>query len=208
MSGAEFRQLVENLKIDGELTSTPLVIDGTVRSGNHRVQAAIEAGIEEAWVLELVTRVDENRAIGLQLSHNAITGKDDPSKLAKLYSKLDFTWKQYSGITDDVFKGLKELDLGALGLRQPDYQELVVLFLPEDQERFLRALEKIQKRLEKGTSVVAGRFEDFDQLFDAIVAVKKVRGIHNTAIALRTLAEIALGVLEAEAAAHGEKQKV
>ena len=47
MSGSQYRRLVENIKTDGIMTSTPLLarIEGDdtlyVASGNHRVQAAI-----------------------------------------------------------------------------------------------------------------------------------------------------------------------
>jgi len=51
----QFRQLVENIRRDGCLTSTPLVWNDTasgrlvVLSGNHRTLAAIEAGLVSIW---------------------------------------------------------------------------------------------------------------------------------------------------------------
>ncbi len=199
MQGAQFRQLVENLKLDGALTSTPLVYQGTVLSGNHRVQAAIEAGIEEADVIEVLTPLDDKRQVALQLSHNAIVGQDDPGALAELYRGLDIEWKQYSGLTDAALNEIHELDVKALALGQPEYQELVLLFLPEEQGAFLRALKSIEGKLKKGVPVVVGRYEDFDRFFQAVVAMKKVKGVHNSALAVRMIAELALGQLEAGA---------
>ena len=51
MRHEEFQRLVANIKQDGQLTSAPFAArnpDGTyeVLSGNHRVQAAIAAGLE------------------------------------------------------------------------------------------------------------------------------------------------------------------
>lgn len=51
MRHEEFQRLVANVKKDGQLTSAPFAArnaDGTyeVLSGNHRVQAAIAAGVE------------------------------------------------------------------------------------------------------------------------------------------------------------------
>lgn len=51
MRHEEFQRLVANVKQDGQLTSAPFAArnpDGTyeVLSGNHRVQAAIAAGLE------------------------------------------------------------------------------------------------------------------------------------------------------------------
>jgi hypothetical protein len=196
MPGAQFRQLVENLKLDGALTSTPLVYQGNVLSGNHRVQAAIEAGIEEGDVLEVLTPLDEKRQVALQLSHNAIVGQDDPGLLSELYRGLDIEWKQYSGLTDAALNDISELDVNALALGAPEYQELVLLFLPEEQGAFLRALKSIEGKLKKGVPVFVGRYEDFDRFFEAVVAMKKVKGVHNSALAVRMLAELALAQLE------------
>lgn len=195
MPGTQFQQLVDNLKRDGALTSVPLVYQGTVYSGNHRVAAAIDAGIEEALILEIVSECTPERLRALQLAHNAIEGQDDPNILQKLYDSLSFAWKRYSGLTDNAFGKVSELDIKALSVGAPQYQELVVLFLPEEQNRFLIALKEVDKKLKKNIPVLAGRFEDFDRFFDAIVTLKKVKGIHNTAIALRTIAELALETL-------------
>jgi hypothetical protein len=203
MQGVQYRQLVENLKLDGALTSTPLVYQGTVLSGNHRVQAALEAGIEEADVIEVLTPIDEKRQVALQLSHNAIVGQDDPGALADLYRGLDIEWKQYSGLTDAALNDVAELDVNALALGQPEYQELVLMFLPEEQGAFLRALKSVEGKLKKGVPVFVGRYEDFDRFFEAVVAMKKVKGVHNSALAVRMIAELALAQLEGRGAEDG-----
>jgi hypothetical protein len=196
MPGAQFRQLVENLRTDKVLTTTPLIYQGVVLSGNHRVQAAIEAGIEEADVIEVLTPLDDSRKVALQLSHNAITGQDDPGLLSELYRDLDIVWKQYSGLTDAALNEIKELDVKALALGQPEYQELVLMFLPEEQAAFLRALKGVENKLKKGVPIFVGRFEDFDRFFAAVVAMKKIKGVHNSALAVRMIAELALAQLE------------
>jgi hypothetical protein len=196
MPGAQFRQFVSNLELDGVLTSVPLVYQGKVLSGNHRVQAAIEAGIEEAEVIEVLTPLDEKRQVALQLSHNAIVGQDDPGMLSELYRGLDIEWKQYSGLTDAALNDISELDVKALALGIPEYQELVLLFLPEEQGAFLRALKSVEGKLKKGIPVFVGRYDDFDRFFEAVVAMKKVKGVHNSALAVRMIAELALKALE------------
>lgn len=84
MKAAQFNRLVDNLKRDGVLTSSPLIYKNTVRSGNHRVAAAIKAGIAEADCIELLGDVSEERVIGIQLAHNAINGQDDPNILSTI----------------------------------------------------------------------------------------------------------------------------
>lgn len=208
MEKAEFTQLVDNLRADGVLTSAPLVYKNVVLSGNHRVEAAIEAGIEEAEIIEVLGELDPQRQLALQLSHNAISGKDDPGRLARLYRDLDLSWKKYSGLTDFVLTSVKELDITALAIGQPAYQELVLLFLPEEAERFLSTIKRIENKLKKSVPVLAARYEDFTRVFDAVVQTKNVRGINNSAVALRTIADIALRVLEGEEQANVENRAV
>ena len=84
MAEPEFNRLVENLRRDGVLTSLPLVYRGEVLSGNHRVQAALKAGILTADVIEIETELSEEQQRAIQLSHNALTGKDDPNLLREI----------------------------------------------------------------------------------------------------------------------------
>lgn len=198
MKGREYRQLVSNLKRDGALTSVPLVARAgeqlEILSGHHRVQAAREAGIEEASVIEITSPLSEEQRTALQLSHNAIVGDDDLAVLETMYRALQLEWKEYSGLTDEAFD-LKEVDVNALSIGTPDYQELRILFLPEELELFEANLEEIAKS-KAPPRVHMARFEDFDRLFDAVVRAKKLLDVHNSAIALRMLADLALERLE------------
>ena len=207
MKGEEYRQLVENLKSDGCLTSTPTVAragdaplteggkpeDLEVLSGNHRVQAAIEAGFGEADVLEIMTPLSRERKIAIQLGHNRIVGQDDPSVLIKLYAPLPLDLKRYTGHKDDDF-GLKDIDLASLSIGAPTYQEMVIAFLPEEAEAFKALLERIEKS--KKAAFLAASLADFGAMFDAVVAVKDATGVHNTAVAIRTMAQLAVERLE------------
>jgi len=203
LSGEQFRLLVENLRRDGALTSAPLVHHGVVLSGNHRVRAAIEAGIDEADAIEILGELDEERRLAIQLSHNAIHGADDPNVLAKLYESLGFEWKVYSGLTDDVVQ-FRELDLTGIGIVKPDYEKLLILFLPEDQVKFVAALDSVKRDVRKGASVHLARYEDFDKFYEAMIRVKKVKRVQNSALALRHLAELALSALEHESHENAE----
>lgn len=191
MKDAQFQQLVENLRADGCLTSAPLVYDGEVLSGNHRVQAAIEAGIDEADAIEITSRLSKKQKVAIQLSHNAIVGDDDPSVLQDLYAGLDLSYKAYSGLTDDDFKGLSEIDTTALSVGAASYDELVFLFLPEDDAVFSEALAKIEA-VKKRPRRLAAHYRDFDLIFNAIIAVKEKHNIHNAAVALRVMADLAM----------------
>lgn len=194
MSPTEFERLVENVRIDGRLTSAVLACqnkDGAVEilSGHHRALAAIEAGLAQIDAIVITTPLSEERKAAIQLSHNAVTGKDNPSVLADLYRSLGLDAKMFSGLTDDV------LDYDKLSISgfaaAVEYEELRVAFLPEDRASFELAL----KRVGKAKAIVAthfARFADFDAIFDAVVAVKEQKGVINSALGLLVMAELAL----------------
>jgi len=185
------------------LTSAPLVHDGVVISGNHRVRAAIEAGITEADVIEIVGELLPTRRVAIQLSHNAIAGEDDPSVLKKLYDGLDLFWRRYSALTDNMLGTLPKIDIKGLGIGTQQWQELRVTFLPEQ----LDALGADRKKIEDGVASLLkrtkldrfqwmARLADFELVFGAIVRVKEQRTIHNTALAIRVMAELAVERLD------------
>ncbi|MBI1209567.1 MAG: hypothetical protein GC191_20080 [Azospirillum sp.] len=174
-----------------------------VLSGNHRVLAAIAAGIEESEVLEITTALSEPQLVAIQLSHNAIIGKDDPSILKELWGLLDFDLKEYSGLTDDLFK-VDDLDVSVLKVEQPLYHKLVISFLPADQAAFdgyLTALAKAaeSKKIQAVRHVADGA--DFDLFFDTLIATKEKYAVHNSAVALRLIAGLAAEQLAETAAA-------
>lgn len=216
MTGDQLRRLIENIRRDRGLTSVPLIYrheeDGRVEilSGNHRVEAAVAAGVTEGWVMEIVTRCSPERRVAIQLSHNAITGQDDPNQLKALYDELDLEFKLYSGLTDDAFK-MDPLDISGLSLAGATYEEITLLFLPEQADAFRQAVQKFGKR--KGeTEIYAATLEDWQRLFDTIVKVKDSYKIMNTAIAMRKIIDLAterlteLELSDPEAPANEEGQ--
>lgn len=189
MKAHQFKQLVANIKRDGCLTQLPLVHKGVVLSGNHRVKASIEAGLESIEIQELLGDYTEDRLLAIQLSHNAISGEDDPNTLKDLYEELPYIEKLYSGITDDMFEA-EPLDLSSLGAGATQYQEIVLTFLPEDADKIAAFVKRIEKDNRRWHFVAD--LTMFDDLFDTIIAVKRKQNVYNTALALRAMMELAL----------------
>ena len=199
MKAEQFNQLVANLARDGVLTSAPLIYRGEVLSGNHRVQAAIKAGIAEADCIEILSELTPSRRRAIALSHNAIVGMDDPSQLFAAYQDLDLGDKLYSGLTDDAF-GAQELDLASLSAGSTDTIEVLLVFLPEYEEAFRKYVERLASKA-KATKMLAS-MESFDRFFDTIVRVKGVQNILNTAMAVEMMVRLAcerLDQIEAQA---------
>lgn len=187
---AQHERLVANLRRDGVLTSAPLVYRGRVLSGNHRVAAAIDAGIETADCIVILSDLTDDEQLALQLAHNSVTGQDDPNVLKRLYESLSLDAKAYSGLTDDSFKWDSTINLSALATAQASYTEVVAMFLPEEHAEFDAALKRIEKS-DKATRIAA-RYADFDAVFEALVATKERQNIQNTAVALCAMAQLAL----------------
>lgn len=103
-----FQQLTANIGRDKRLSSVPLchrLSDGRVEvlSGNHRVQASVEAGIERILVMIIEEDLTRSQAVAIQLSHNALVGEDDPALLAELWAEIeDIAAKTYAGLSSDV----------------------------------------------------------------------------------------------------------
>lgn len=148
MSRPVFDQLTATIKADQRLESLPLcaVTDVGVEivSGHHRVRAARQAGLARIFVLVDVTRLDRDRIRSKQLAHNAIAGEDDADILASIYRAIE----------DVDLRVATTIDPGALNL-SPDpapappvdaavpYRTVLVMFLPYDHDRFVRATEAV-----------------------------------------------------------------
>lgn len=193
MGPQQFARLVENIRTDGRLTSHILACqngDGSIEilSGHHRVLAAIEVGITEIEAIVITTPLIEQRKVAIQLSHNAIAGKDDASLLRELYKELGLDAKMFSGLTDEVLDFNKmSITYMAPGVK---YEELRFAFLPDDKVSFEQVLKRVKLEKDKVSTHVAS-YADFDKLFDTIIRVKETKNVANSAMALAILAELA-----------------
>ena len=141
MTAAQMDRLVSNLRHDGALTSAPLVYQDRIISGHHRVEAAIRAGIEKADCIEIVSELSEEHLTGLQLSHNSITGQDDPYILVEMLATLGPAMQEYSAVPPPDFD---KIDL-APSIRIPPSVQVVLEFLPSEAEELHAALKRLEK---------------------------------------------------------------
>lgn len=198
MSAEEYDRIVANVRTDGCLTSAVLACEnqnGTIEilSGHHRTLAAIDVGLSEIDVIVITTPLDEERKTAIQLSHNAVVGKDNPTVLAELYRNLGLDAKIFSGLTDAVLS-VDKISIAGFGAGV-QYEELLIAFLPDDRQSFELALKRVKKSKRLSSTHLA-RFSDFDAIFDAVVAVKEKRGVVNSGLALLVMAELAMERLE------------
>ena len=207
----QYARLVENLRRDGCLTSAPLIgqVQGEpgvwyVISGNHRVEAAREAGIVDADCIVIAEPLARARFVAIQLSHNAISGEDDPAVLRRLYDLLDLDLKEYSGLTDNAFD-LDSLNVNTLPSASLAYLDVVFSFLDDEAAAIAEFVARADRYAKRAQPVYLADYANFDRFVETMAAVKQHTTIKNSAVALRALCELAMERLEqldAEAADH------
>jgi ParB-like nuclease family protein len=185
-----FDRLVENVRRDGGLTSVPLVWDDTeadrrvVLSGNHRVMAAIEAGIDLVDVMVVDQPLSRARQVALQLSHNAIEGEDDPATLKHLYDELDdVDWRAYSGLDDKQLGLLADLDLEGLSEANLDFAAVQLVFLPQEFDAARSALDEARSLTQADARWLAA-YRDYEPTLDALATAHGAHNVGNVATAL------------------------
>lgn len=198
MAQETYAQLVANLREDGCLTSTPLIYAGDgeyaegnelVFSGNHRVQAAIDAGIEEAWFLLIEQKLPQARQIAIELSHNSLTGEPDLAILKQRYEAIDdVDWRGYAGLDDKTLELLDKVDVESLSEANLNFHTISLVFLPNEADAARDAMELIGKSADE-TWLAA--YKDYTPVLDAMASVHSSHNVGNVAAAFGIL--VALG---------------
>ncbi len=200
MDKTTFDQLMSNIKRDGGLTSVPLCYnDGgvfSVLSGNHRVMAARAAGLEEILVMYVDRSMTRGEKIAIQLSHNAIVGKDDMVILKSLWEELeDIDQKLYAGLDSETLKELEKLEFTSIAEARPDFKVIVLAFFPEDAE-MLKALYKDIELVFSGDENYILSRNTYDPAFALFADVKEKYAIVNNAAAGGMIFKLARGRLD------------
>ena len=196
MKAEQFQNLVENVKKDGNLSSLPLCYrekDGKLRvlSGNHRVMAARQAGVEQVLVLVIGEEKEADERLAIQLSHNAIAGQDDLVILKELWESIkDVQARMYAGLDSDTLKALEGIQFAAISEQRLRYKLTNFLFLPEELEDLDQLLKETAVAF-AGDEVYLAHLNTYDAFFELIVRIKKKCQIKNSAAAFLKLMELA-----------------
>jgi hypothetical protein len=190
-----FEQLTENIKADGRLESVPLVyphesIEGKYRiiSGHHRIAGAVKAGLSYIIVF-LIEPKSHDEIRSKQLSHNALVGKDDKMILKELFNEIeDIVLKSATGIQFDLDK----VDYASLTFRIGTYKEMLLLFLPDEGDKFEEVLKEIDNTSVIGSesNVIIGNLNIFERFAETLRTVKKVKNIKSNPTAIARMVEI------------------
>lgn len=194
MSNDQFRNLVDNIKQDGELSQIPFCVktpDGKfkVLSGNHRGKAAIAAGLEEIPVIYTEEAMDRDKELAIQLSHNAISGKDDMVILKELYEEItDLQMKKFAGLDDKTLGELSKIDFSALKESDLEYKNLSFLFLDDEIERLQGTIQRIKDDIAQDS--IYAKMSDYERFLDAQTKIQASYNVHNGATSVMVLLDI------------------
>jgi len=189
-----FQKLVNNIKQDGGLTSVPFCWkrgenDFLVLSGNHRVMAAKEAGINEVLVMYTDKKLSRQEQVAIQLSHNSLEGKDDLNILKSLWEEIDnIAMKYYSGLDDKILDEMEKNAQRTLAEVNLEYKVLSFVFLPEEIENIDEIFEKTKDI--KSDEIRFTILEHFERLISATSTVKAAYNIKNSAVALENVLNV------------------
>jgi hypothetical protein len=189
MRHEEYARLVENIRMDGKLTSAPFLLQEEGRllclSGNHRVMASIDSGLEEITCLATDDSLTEEQKIAIQLSHNAIAGQDDPATLKALYEKiLDTELKKYSGLDDKTLDLLEKFDAFSISEANLKFQTLSIVFLPDELEEAKHAIGEAMERGKASDEIWLARMAEYDKWLDSQEAAASAHNVKNVATAV------------------------
>lgn len=199
-----FKQLVDNIKKDRRLSSVPLchrLEDGTLEviSGNHRVQAAIEAGIEKIMAIIILEDLTKSDKIAIQLSHNALVGKDDAGILADLWAQIeDIENKLYAGLSSDTVNDLEKIKLVTFTTPQVYTRSVSFIFTDPEKEEIDTVLDLLGTG--RSDTRYLAHLKEFEGFFETIQNIKQVDNIKNASLAMVRLIEVAAAYLKEKSA--------
>lgn len=191
-----FDQLVNNIRSDGRMSSVPLccIHNGKleVLSGNHRVQAAIIAGIKLILVLVIIDNITEGRRVAIQISHNSLVGEDDKQILSDLWSKIDeIEYKCYAGLSSDTIEDIKKIKLVDFTTPVFRTKQVSFVFVEPDAAFIDDVMDELQHS--PADTIYMADIKHFDVFFAAIKSIKKKHNIKNGSLAMLRLLESARG---------------
>lgn len=201
-----FRQLRDNIASDKRLSSVPLCYryeDGKIEvlSGNHRVQASIEAAIPLILVLVITEEMDKSKRIAIQLSHNALVGEDDQSILANLWAQIDSVQdKLYSGLDSEMLKELGDVELVNFSTPQVPAHMVTFMFTDGEKNQLSEILDILTDSAKKSSAVhvfAGSQYEEFTKLIQDVKNAEKIR---DSSLAMTRIMEIVSNWIENEKA--------
>ena len=192
-------RLSNNIKRDGALSQIPFANwDGgrfVICSGNNRVKAALRAGQTHGLLL-YAENMEDDRFRAIQLSHNALVGKDDQEILRQIFKEIkDLDLVEYSGIDESVFKDCDPPAMPTINDDDLQVRELTLQFFPAERVEADSVIEKLQKvKIDPDDQLLVGFH--LEEMIEVMTQVQKATKIKNTTVAFIKMMAICKDWLE------------
>ena len=194
-------RLSQNIKRDGALSQIPFANwDGerfVICSGNNRLKAALRAGQKHGLLL-YAENLEDDRFRAIQLSHNALVGKDDKDILRQIFKEIkDLELVEYSGIDETLFKDCEPPAMPTINDDDLQVRELTLQFFPGERVEADQVIESLQKvKIELEDQLLVGFH--LEEMIEVMTRIQKTTKIKNTTVAFLKMLEICNGWLEAQ----------
>lgn len=205
MAQDTFRQLIANIKRDGQLTSVPFLVEHntgryTVISGNHRVQAAKMAGIIKAsFIVVHEDDITKDEILAIQLSHNSIVGQDDSEILKELLEEItDIAMKEYAHISNEILDAVKDVDY-VIDMPNNEIVPVTLMFIDTNKFKFdklMETLDTLTPRELENTTLIS--IETLKKLNDTTSKVGQKYEIKSQALSICKMIELVNIMLDGE----------
>jgi len=209
MDKDDFNQLIENIKKDGFLSQLPFVLKRSekkylILSGNHRVKAAIQAGLKYILIL-YVENIDKDTQLSYQLSHNALIGKDDLVILKELFDEIkDINKKQFTGLSELDFPDFKIDSLPIINEQDIELHEIKFFFTNVRANQVLKLLEILEKeKIDPENTRIVNL--DFKEFIKVLTEFKKFTHIKLNTIAFIKILGLVQNYIEKEVVSDGKE---
>lgn len=205
MAQDTFRQLIANIKRDGQLTSVPFLVEHktgryTAISGNHRVQGAKMAGLIKAQFMVVhEDDITKDEILAIQLSHNSIVGQDDSEILKELLEEItDIAMKEYAHISNEILDAVKDVDY-VIDMPNNEIVPVTLMFIDTNKLKFDKLMETLDtltpRELENTTLV---NIETLKKLNDTTSKIGQKYEIKSQALSICKMIELVNIMLDGE----------
>jgi len=203
MSKKMFDQLIENVKNEGTLESTPLCVRGEgdviyIISGHHRVRAARAAGVTHILIL-CYDKLPKSKVKAKQLAHNSIAGKSDPELVKRIFDEIDDIQAKFEAFIDPrIFDSIpKPVSFTQIDVDiSKQAKTLLIVFLPLQAQDFQNAVADIMPKSDVDECYLANR-DIFEGWIAALNRVRDEMKVVNVPTAIAEMARLAVEALDA-----------
>ncbi|MGD0489249.1 MAG: hypothetical protein ABSB94_18940 [Syntrophorhabdales bacterium] len=147
--------------------------------------------MQQILIMVIDRELTREEQVAIQLSHNAIDGKDDPLMLRQLWDEIkQIDLKLYAGLDSEIIKELEKIQFVSISEARLEYKEMKLLFLPEQSEALRSMLTEIDQVFSADEHYLLSRAH-YEAIFNLLLDVKDKCNIVNSPTAFMKIVELA-----------------